>query len=272
MKNKYITLGTGTAFTVNFLLFAVKLYIGLSINSVSIYSDAVNNLFDSLSGLLGFICFSLLLKSVNLSSVTLIKRSEELLSFIVSIAVGGAGFSFAYSSLERLMYPTPVWYQKRYLYILCATAAVKIVLYFIFLRLYKKCLSPLIKAIALDSVLDFFITSFTIVGLILSSRGTYSIDAFCGIGISVVLIISAVKMIVSSTKALLCYVPKDKRDELEEGLYELYGKENISSISFLGGDTPKAIVELSSHTESDEQKLKKIENETGITINVTKGI
>ena len=52
------------AFSVNLLLFFIKLYIGLRSNSISIYSDAVNNLFDSLSGLVTLIFMSLTRRSM----------------------------------------------------------------------------------------------------------------------------------------------------------------------------------------------------------------
>lgn len=271
MKSKYITFGTALAFIANFLLFAIKLYIGLSANSISIYSDAVNNLFDSLSGLLSFICLRALLKGATLSSKGIIKKSEELLSFIVSVAVGITGFSFAYSSAERLMYPTPVWYEKKYLYILCATAVFKLILHFIFRYLYKKSDSTLLKAISLDSVLDFFITGVTVLSLVLSSSGKYSIDAFCGIGISVFLIISAVKMIVSAVKKLLSFVPKDKRLEIETALFQLYEKENVDDITFLGGgERASVLVSLKSRTKEDEKsdEIEKIANELGISLHI----
>lgn len=63
-KNDKITVITcAAAFALNVALFSVKLYVGLCANSISIYSDAVNNMFDSLSGLAAFICFAALLSS-----------------------------------------------------------------------------------------------------------------------------------------------------------------------------------------------------------------
>ena len=63
-KNDKITVITcAAAFALNVALFSVKLYVGLCANSISIYSDAVNNMFDSLSGLAAFICFAALLRA-----------------------------------------------------------------------------------------------------------------------------------------------------------------------------------------------------------------
>ena len=42
------------AFSANLLLFGVKLYVGLAANSITVFSDAVNNLFDALSGGVSF--------------------------------------------------------------------------------------------------------------------------------------------------------------------------------------------------------------------------
>lgn len=268
-KNKYITLGGATAFSANFLLFITKLYIGLSVNSISIYSDAVNNLLDSLSGLISFICFMLLLKSASLSSKSLIKKCEDLLSFIVSVIVGITGFAFAYSSVERLMYPTPVWYRTKYLYLLIVTAVIKLILHFVFRALYKKSQSSLLKVIAFDSLLDFFITAVTVMSLLVSSYGSYSIDAFCGIGISLVIMVSAVKMIVSSVVALIGYVPQEKRESVENMLCCFYGKENVKGITFFfGGEKNEALAEISSRTDKTNEALSQIKNETGITVHI----
>ncbi|MBR2892631.1 MAG: cation diffusion facilitator family transporter [Clostridia bacterium] len=270
-KDKYLTWGTAFAFTVNSALFAVKLFIGLSVNSISIYSDGINNLFDSLSGGLALICLMLLSKDRTLSAGPLIRNCENLLSFIMSVIVGITGFAFAYSSLERLMYPTPLWYRKKYMYLLIVTAAVKLIMHFAFKALGKKSHSPVLKVMAFDSLLDFFITAVTVMSLAVSGRGSYSIDAFCGIGISLVLIVSAVKMIFSSAGRLTGYVSKGKRLHTQELLFEHCGEDNVVSLTFLsGGEKPEALAELSSRTEISETVLTQIENETGITVHIIK--
>lgn len=268
-KDKYLTGGTAFAFTVNLLLFAVKLYIGLSLNSISIYSDGVNNLFDSLSGGLALGCLLFLSADKTLISKGLVRNCENLLSFIMSVIVGIAGFSFAYSSLERLMYPTPVWYREKYLYILIATALVKLIMHFIFKALGRKTTSPVIRVMTFDSLLDFFVTAGTVMTLLASKQGSYSFDAFCGIGISVIILISAIKMVISSAAQLIGYIPKEKREFLEATLIQEAGKENIKSITvFDGGDKTQAQAELSACTAISEEALIKIKNETGITVHI----
>ncbi len=256
-KDKYLTGGTAFAFSANLILFAVKLYIGLSVNSISIYSDGVNNLFDSLSGIIAFLCLMLLSADKAPGAKAIIKNCENLLSFIMSVIVGITGFAFAYSSLERLMYPTPVWYRKKYLYLLIVTAGIKLCMHFIFKALGKKSPSPILRVMAFDSLLDFFITAVTVMSLIVSSYGSYSIDAICGIGISCVIIISAIKMIFSSASKLIGFLPKEKREELHRMLCEAADKDSIENITFLGGEKTEAFAELSARTDISEEKLKK---------------
>ncbi len=267
-KDKYLTGGTALAFTVNLLLFAVKLYTGLSVNSISIYSDAVNNLFDSLSGMLAFLCLMLLSRDKSPGAKAVISNCENLLSFIMSVIVGITGFAFAYSSLERLMYPTPVWYRKKYLYLLIVTAGIKLCMHFIFKALGKKSPSPVLGVMAFDSLLDFFITAVTVMSLAVSSYGSYSIDAFCGIGISLVIIVSAVKMIFSSASKLIGFLPKEKREKLHNMLCEAADEDSIENITFFGGEKPVALAELSARTAISEEALTKISNETGITVHI----
>lgn len=213
--------------TVNLILFSVKLFIGLSSNSISVYSDAVNNLFDSLSGILtlGSVFFA--------GSGYFKKKTEQLLSFIIACFIGFSGIYFLYSSFERLMYPTPVWYTQKYFILLCATTAVKLLLYFVLKKTSAKNSSPVTRLMATDSLLDFFIGLTTLLTLLLSKSGNYAFDAICGIVISIVIIVSAVKSTVNAVKQLINYADKEKREKIEqlltseEKIKAIYHKEFI---------------------------------------------
>ncbi len=268
-KDKYLTFGTAFALTVNLLLFGVKLYIGLSLNSISIYSDGINNLLDSLSGGLALGCLLFVGTDKSPFGRALARNCENLLSFVMSVIVGIAGFSFAYSSLERLMYPTPVWYREKYFYILIVTALIKLVMHFVFRALGKKSLSPVIKVMAFDSLLDFFVTAVTVMTLIASKKGSYSFDAFCGIGISLLILVSAVKMVISSVSKLTAYVPGAKRETIQDILTRQAGVDAIENITlFSGGNGTQVLAELQTRTDISEETLTKIKNETGITVHI----
>lgn len=204
IKEKKYVIGAGSvAFLVNFLLFAVKLYVGLASGSISIYSDGINNFFDCLSGALAvgtMIAFS---KVQNENSERIVTRTQHLLSFIMSVVVAISGFYFAYNSLERFVYPTPVNYLVKYLLIIVGTTFVKLLMIFFFRFLGRKADSPVIKVMAVDGILDFFVSAVTILTLVLTKNGGYAYDAVCGLIIGVIIMVGAIKLVVSSVKAII---------------------------------------------------------------------
>ena len=194
-KNDKITVITcAAAFALNVALFSVKLYVGLCANSISIYSDAVNNMFDSLSGLAAFICFAALLSSSSDGTRAIIKKAEQFFSFVMSVIILLTGLYFAYNSLERLFYPTPISYLTRYLVMLIVTVAVKFIMFFAYRGVYRITGSPIIKVMAADSILDCFITLATVMSLTVSQYVEFAVDAVFGLVISTVLVTSAVKL------------------------------------------------------------------------------
>lgn len=212
----------------NFLLFITKLYVGLSSNCISIYSDGVNNFFDSLTGILSFALLIFLARETDQVVLYRRKKTEQLLSFIISATVAFSAFYFAYNSLERLTYPTPVSFAVKYLVIILITAAVKLAMFFV-LRLYgKKSGSDIVRLMSLDSLLDFFITSVTALTLLLSVNGKYAFDALCGLGISGVILFTAVRNIISAL-SLLTECPERKK---RERFSELLEGRDIKGISF----------------------------------------
>ncbi len=257
MKEKRTLIFCMVSFLSNIVLFITKLYIGLASNSISIYSDGINNFFDSLSGIISFVCLILILRSVDVSGKGIAKRCERLLSFIMSVIVGVSGFYFAYSSLERLMYPTPVTFAVKYLTVLIATALAKLGLFAVFRYAQKKTSSPIVKVMAFDSLLDFFITSVTALTLIMSAYGSYSLDAVCGIVISGIIIVSAVKMIFSEASKLIGYVSPQIRAEAEERILANETVEELDSISYVyDGDLPTAYIKLKLKPDVDCIKAK----------------
>lgn len=205
---------------VNLLLFGVKLYLGLSTNSIAVFSDAINNLFDALSALATAACLYVLLRSAGAFGQRQLQKGEQLFSFLIAVIVTGTGAYFAYSSLERFMYPTPVWFTNFYVCVLAGTASVKLGLFFLLRRAAKKNDSPVLRMMAFDSILDFFVTAVSILTLILSVRQTFSYDALCGLLISGVILFGAGRQLLTAAGTLIDYVPADTRANLLAALEE----------------------------------------------------
>ncbi len=199
-KNRIIAVGAGAG--INLLMFFVKLYIGLSVNSVAIYTDALNSFADCGICLAAAIGFCIISRGKSPKYPFGTGKSEELLTLLVSAVITVTGCAFAYVSVERLMYPVPVWYSSLYAAIIAATAAVKLALAFLFKAFEKKQSSDVIRGISADSALDFFITLCTLISFTLSQRLSFSVDGLAGLIISSVLIVQGIKTAADTVKKL----------------------------------------------------------------------
>ncbi len=227
-----VTRVCAAVFTVNFLLFGVKLYIGLASNAISIFSDAINNLFDALSVLLTFAVLTVLVRAADRNTARMLQKSEQLFSFLISIVIVFTGLYFAYSALERFMYPAPVWYTPPYLWTLVGTALVKLGLFLLLRRKNRRLDSPVLKMIAFDSLLDFFITCFTVLTLLLSESASFSFDALFGLIISIAITVPAVRMLISAGQSLINYVPAEKRAAVNEVLAASPAAEKLRFVQY----------------------------------------
>ena len=187
-----------------------------------------------------------------------VTKAQQLLSLALAIIVAAVGLSFAYSSLERFMYPTPVWYSGLYFRIILATALVKLLLFFFFKNIAKRSNSPVIKVMKTDSVLDFFITLTTLVSFTLTRYTEFTVDAVFGIIISIVIVINAIGMIKEYLLEVLNIVPSEKRKVLEELIISFDSIEKVQRINYYIGEneeiTATAEAEFSSDLSREELK------------------
>lgn len=195
-------LGIKTAvfgFAANFVLFLVKLYISISSNSLSIYCDAVNNLADTLSCVIALAGFIIILKLNERKS----KRVQSLATFVIGIALTVIGLYFAYNGIERLMYPIPVSYSKKYAILIAVTVIVKILMGIIYIIINKKQSSPVFKTLILDSFLDSAITITALMGFSLTTKINFAVDGIFSVIIGLIVAASALKEIIKQAKFLI---------------------------------------------------------------------
>lgn len=190
-KKRIAVVSVGAA--VNLFLFFIKLYIGLSSNSVAIYADSLNSLIDSIVCLTVAVGFGVASSGSNAVYPFGKGRIEELTELLISVVIIASGAAFAYTSFERVLYPVPVWYSTLYAVLIAVGAVIKLLLSAFFTVFSKKLGSETVKGIASDSRLDFFITLCTLLSFTLSSKTEFSVDGAAGIIISTVLIIGGIK-------------------------------------------------------------------------------
>ena len=225
-------------------------------------------MFDGISALLTAVCLGFIGRRLLVGSSATVKKAENLLSLVLSTLVLISGAYFAYTSLERFIYPTPIWFSMKYLYLLGATALFKLVMFLVFRSAGRKTDSRVIKIMSYDCILDFFITTVALVSLWVSARGSFSLDAFCGLFISTVIIVGAVKMLSEFIKNVTGYVSSEKRESIGE-ILECAGIDLSRAEVFFeyrDGITGYISFEDSQQREKAELLYDKIRKETDIVM------
>lgn len=203
-----LTMSVGLA--VNIVLFGVKLFVGLACNSISILSDAINNLGDTLACIISVLSFVMLKKRSRDLSFGY-GRMEYVADFLMAIIVCCVGGGFLYTAVERMILVSLLTFTWRYFIIIAITALIKIGLGVFYLYRNKNTDSGVLKASAIDSFTDAGITAMTLIGYGLNRYAKLRIDAVFGIAISAFMLVNGIKLLVSSVKILLG--EKIKEDE-----------------------------------------------------------
>lgn len=241
---------------INMSLFFIKLYIGLSSNSVAIYTDALNSLLDSFVCIIAVIGFYILTLEPSPKYPFGFGRTESIINLLISFSVVLAGLYFSYISFERFLYPVPIWYSKRYAVIVASTIVVKFLLAIFYLHSSKKCHSTPIKGLYLDSLLDVFVTLCVLLSFTLSQTVSFSIDGVSGVIVGIVLMLQGIQMlfkacsdIIGKRSELLC-------NKLENFLSEKYPQIKINDVQcHCYGDIKVFNIALQNCTTTDIEKI-----------------
>ena len=105
VRGKYAMLSSITGIVVNILLSVFKLIIGVIANSMSIISDALNNVTDAGSSVVTMIGFKMSQKKVDSDHPWGHGRMEYITGFFVDILIILVGFELLQSSIEKILHP-----------------------------------------------------------------------------------------------------------------------------------------------------------------------
>ena len=193
VRGRYATLSGITGIIVNFLLFLVKLIVGILSSSVAIIADAFNNVSDAGSSLITMLGFRLSSKHVDKEHPLGHGRMEYVTGFIVDVLIILVGFELLTDSIGKII--TPVIPNVSLLsYLLLGGAIfVKLWLFFFYRKIGKTINSSAIKAAATDSVSDCGATSLVLVSAFLSKTFGVSVDGVAGLVVAGLILYAGIK-------------------------------------------------------------------------------
>ncbi len=187
----------------NVFLAAVKAIVGLSVNSIAVILDAVNNLSDALSSVITIIGTALSGKKPDKKHPLGHGRVEYLTATVIAFIVMYAGITSLIESVKKIITPEAADYSAVSLIIIGIAVAVKIVLGLYVKRTGKKVNALTLVASGQDALFDAVISASTLLAAAIFTIFGISLEAYLGVIISAVMIKSAVDMLREAISQIL---------------------------------------------------------------------
>ena len=187
----------------NAILFAVKLTIGIFINSVSVMADAFNNLSDAASSVVSFIGAKLAGRPADKEHPFGHGRMEYISALAVCFLILQVGISLFKSSFEKILKPETVKFNPILTGILVLSILVKLWLMLLNRKLGKRINSTVMLATATDSMGDVLVTLVTVISTIIAGLTDWQIDGYMGIVVSIFVMLSGIGIVKDTLEPLL---------------------------------------------------------------------
>ena len=202
-RNYLVKKGSICGIIGNIFLFVIKITIGIISKSMSIIADSINSFGDIFASILTFI-------GNKISSVPKDNdhnfghgKAEYIFSMLISISMMIISVKLFYDSLISIISSNKLIFSWKLIIICVLTIITKIILYIYTRYIYKKTNNLLIKSNMLDHRNDIFITLFTILAIMLTKINIFFVDGLVGIGISIWIFITAIKLFKESYDVLM---------------------------------------------------------------------
>lgn len=184
VRKSYGTLSSVTGIICNIILFILKLATGILSGSVSIVSDAVNNLSDCAGCIVTFFGYKLAAKPADKDHPFGHGRAEYLAAMLIAVMVMLMGFTLLKDSVQKIIEPEAVTFHTASLLALFFSIAVKLWMAAFNTKLGKRINSSVMLAAAKDSRSDVIATSAAACSLIASCFTDFPVDGYAGVLVS----------------------------------------------------------------------------------------
>ena len=216
-RAKYGMLSSTTGIIVNILLSAIKLIIGIFANSISIISDALNNVTDAGSSIVTMIGFKMSQKKIDRDHPWGHGRMEYITAFIVDVLIVLVGLELFRSSFDKIISPELPDINNVTIIILVIAVLTKLWLFVFYNKIAKIINSAAIKGNAYDSISDSVSTFVVLLSAIIAKIYGISIDGYASILVAIFILFTGFKALKETIDLLLGMKPeKEFVEKLEE--------------------------------------------------------
>lgn len=205
----------------NIFLLIIKGIIGYITSSQSMIADAFNSAGDIFSSCMTFIGNKISSKEADEDHHLGHGKAEYIYSLLISITMIVLSVTVIKNAVMTLINKEYFEYSIWLIIICLITIITKLGLFIFTNKLYKKYNNILIKASSIDHRNDCFITTTTLISIILSNMGLYFVDAIVGILISLWIFYTAIKLFIESYDILM---DKAMSEDTKEKVLQIINK------------------------------------------------
>ena len=217
IRNKYAMLSSITGIIVNILLSIFKFIVGLISNSMSIISDAVNNITDAGSSVVSMIGFKLSQKEIDKDHPWGHGRMEYVAAFIVDVLIIIVGYQLLQTSIGKILHPEMPNITNITIILLVVAILVKLWLFVFYRKIANTIDSAAIRGTAYDSISDTISTLAVLISAIVARLANVSIDGYISILVSMFILFTGCKALKETIDLLLGEKPDEEFvKEIEE--------------------------------------------------------
>lgn len=207
VREKYGIVFSVFSIVCNILLVIFKLVVSYITNSVSIRADAFNNLSDVGSNLASFFGFKLSNKHPDADHPYGHGRMEYVSGMIVSFLILLMGFESIKESITKIVHPESVEFSIVAIIVLIVSILIKLLMAYVNKKAGKAIESDTLNAAGQDSINDAFVTSGTLICLILLKKANINLDAYFGLIASIMVIKSGIEIFRNTLDTILGKAP-----------------------------------------------------------------
>ena len=187
----------------NVFLLIIKFIIGFLSRSQAMIADAANSAGDIFASLMSTIGSKISSAPEDESHNFGHGKAEYIFSLFIGLVMILIAVKLVYDSFVSLFNPSSVSFPYLLILVCVITIITKFSLYLYTKIIYKKTNSILMQALQKDHRNDSIVTTFTLISVILNIFGIFWFDGVVGIGISILICVSGIKIFIESYNVLM---------------------------------------------------------------------
>lgn len=187
----------------NIMAALLKVILYTFTGSISILSDAVNNITDCMSSIISIFGIKLAAKPRDRDHPYGHGRLEYLISLVVSGIVLSVGFQFLRTSVGKILHPLAITYPKSTIVVLIITIFIKFWQASFYAQVARAIDSTTLKAQEKDSLSDTLITLVVIVAIVIENFTGKILDGYVGVLVALFILYTAISLIYETISIIL---------------------------------------------------------------------